>query len=680
LTTTNEPTSFSRKLTAENFEKWLGQRVFRVEIVWLFLAISIIIYTATFSYFTILKHYEFRTYAWDLGIFNQSFWTTIHYGRFFYSNVELLVNPSGSFFGAHFSPILLLILPFYAIDSSPQSLLVIQSFVLALAIIPLYKLTFWVSKYRFVGLFFCAIFLLYPPLQGMNWFDFHLQSFLPLFFFSTIYFLERQKWAPYLIFITLALMVEEHAALTVFFVGLLVAVQHRKHILSVLKTKKFKDTILLVTVVTLVFSAIWYLMTIWVRDAFFPVNPAFLSNFKASSNWSVLGVPDPVMIPFYIVRYPDRAFLALSYDSLLKTQYLAALFFPLAFTSFLKTKYLLPAVPWFVYSLFSNFYYYYIIYDQYPAYAVAFILVAAVYAVADHSSLSLRGLERRLTIIFLCTVIAFAFVSPLSPYAVFVSGGGVTPINQHEKLVHEVLAWIPANASIMTHNNLFPHVSSRINAYVVPSPVYADKKPESRNFTRKILGEVDYALVDIEADAYSSGVIFSLLRERDDFKVQVSGDGVMLFKKGFTGNETILAPYQGRYDHHSLILYSGELVPTAESSSDLVLHFNGSLGDSPMFWYGPRTLLPPGKYDVTLRLQVKGSNDLFTVNLCSDNGQSTIASETYSSTSPMTMAVWLNWKLQIVVNKPLLDFEVRAVNVSRNADIYLDYIQVETNP
>jgi len=249
LTATNEPTSFSRKLTAENFEKWLGQRVFRVEIVWLFLAISIIIYTATFSYFTILKHYEFRTYAWDLGIFNQSFWTTIHYGRFFYSNVELLVNPSGSFFGTHFSPILLLILPFYAIDSAPQSLLVIQSFVLALAIIPLYKLTFWVSKYRFVGLFFGAIFLLYPPLQGMNWFDFHLQSFLPLFFFSTIYFLERQKWMPYLIFITLALMVEEHAALTVFFVGLLVAVQHRKHILSVLKTKKFKDTILLVTVV-----------------------------------------------------------------------------------------------------------------------------------------------------------------------------------------------------------------------------------------------------------------------------------------------------------------------------------------------------------------------------------------------------------------------------------------------
>jgi hypothetical protein len=27
-----------------------------------------------------------------------------------------------------------------------------------------------------------------------------------------------------------------------------------------------------------------------------------------------------------------------------------------------------------------------------------------------------------------------------------------------------------------------------------------------------------------------------------------------------------------------------------------------------------------------------------------------------------------------------LDFEVRAVNVSRNADIYLDYIQVETSP
>jgi uncharacterized membrane protein len=109
-------------------------------------------------------------------------------------------------------------------------------------------------------------------------------------------------------------------------------------------------------------------------------------------------------------------------------------------------------------------------------------------------------------------------------------------------MINEVLTWIPANASVITQNNLFPHLSSRINAYAIPSPIYADKKPESREFTNRTLDEVEYALVDVKTDAFSSSVITSLMNERVDFNVEVTGDGIILYRKGFEGNETILTP------------------------------------------------------------------------------------------------------------------------------------------
>jgi len=100
----------------------------------------IIAYVAVFSYFTILKYCAFRSYAWDLGIFNQSLWTTLNEGRLFRHTLELFLNSSGSFFAVHFSPILFLVLVPYAALQRPETLLVLQSVVLAIAAYPLYLL------------------------------------------------------------------------------------------------------------------------------------------------------------------------------------------------------------------------------------------------------------------------------------------------------------------------------------------------------------------------------------------------------------------------------------------------------------------------------------------------------------------------------------------------------------
>ncbi|MEM3766527.1 MAG: hypothetical protein QXU46_05830, partial [Candidatus Bathyarchaeia archaeon] len=64
----------------KEIERILAYKIFWVDLSALIVALMICLYTIFFSCFTILKHYSFRTYAWDLGIFNQAFWFTVKYG------------------------------------------------------------------------------------------------------------------------------------------------------------------------------------------------------------------------------------------------------------------------------------------------------------------------------------------------------------------------------------------------------------------------------------------------------------------------------------------------------------------------------------------------------------------------------------------------------------------------
>lgn len=668
-----------RKISVENSEKILSTKIFKVDLGILLAGMAATAYTLCFSYFTLLNDYTFNTYGWDLGIFNQAFWTTLHNGKFFYYTAELIANPSGSFFGVHFSPILFLLLPVYALYPARQTLLVVQSLVLALGVVPLYKLVMHVLKSRFASLVFVLVYLMYPPLQGINWFDFHVQAFLPVFFFSAVYFLEKQNWKGYFLFIILSLMCEEHVALIVLFIGPLVALKYKDSLLPALKSKNFRNTIFLVSVATSALAVFWYLMTIWVRNAFFPIDPVFSAAFKGSMDWSVLGVQDPIMIPLYVLLNPAKAIIAFGYDFLMKIGYLLLLFGPLALGSFRAAKYLLPAIPWFIYALLSNYVPYYSILYQYPAYVIAFIFIAAVYSIKRDWIHNPKLARKYLIAILLCCLAASIIASPLSPAVALVHPGyGPKTVTPRDQLIHNVLAYIPSNASVLTQNDLFPQVSSRINAYALPTidPFWNVNASADKDFINALLGKVDYVLVDIKSDPFASSVVFSLLQEDSSFKVFVSADGVILFKKNYEENATILASYSVTYDYNNLALYSGELTTVNDSTRKMVLYFNGTVGYSPMFWYGPRSLLPPGTYDVTLRLRVNGTGQLFTVNICSDDGQNILLQKIFTINDFTSINTWQNQTFTINLGKPLVDFEVRAVAVSSHADIMLDYIEV----
>ena len=80
--------------------------------IWLW--VLVLIYIVTFSTLSVLKHDNFYSFTFDLGIMSQVMWNTAH-GRVFEISLDRPLDTPliGSYLGNHVRPILLLLAPFY---------------------------------------------------------------------------------------------------------------------------------------------------------------------------------------------------------------------------------------------------------------------------------------------------------------------------------------------------------------------------------------------------------------------------------------------------------------------------------------------------------------------------------------------------------------------------------------
>src|SRR3989344_2904457 len=175
---------------------------------------AILLYIAFFGVFTSLRHYNFQTQAWDMGIFEQTFWNTTQ-GRIMQNSLEEIPNH----LGIHMSPLLFLLVPGYALFPTPYFLLIIQTIAIGLGAWPLYLLSKKVLKRDDFPILIALGYLLHPSLHWINIFDFHeIAFFIPLML-AAFYFLEIRSWAWAGIFLALSASTKEDAILMVLFAG-----------------------------------------------------------------------------------------------------------------------------------------------------------------------------------------------------------------------------------------------------------------------------------------------------------------------------------------------------------------------------------------------------------------------------------------------------------------------------
>jgi len=540
-----------RGLTAEGLNNLLSKRVLRRDLSELIVYLLIVVYTVVFSYFTILKHHTFRSYAWDLGIYNQALWTTLKQGKLFYYTSELYFNPSGNYFGVHFSPILFLVLPVYAIRQTPETLLVLQSFIIALGALPLYWFARDSLRNKLVALGFSATYLLYPLLHGVNWYDFHLQSFLPLFFFLAMYYLKNEKWTKYFAFIILALAIAESVPLVVLFIGFYALWMYRKTLFATLKQKDLSDKKILIPLTTITLAISWLLIARLIQNTLFPIDPKFSNLYRALDYWRILGIQnDPLMMPFHIVLHPLKVFEALAYDAYLKLVFIVLIFGSLLFLP-LKSSISLITLAWLGPALLSNYQPYYMLGDQYPAYFIPFIFTAAVDGTKKQihtpNVTKYGAVVRNLLVL---GVILSLFASPLSPLLTtanlpipYFSGYYLPTITERTVAIHRIVELVPPNASVLTQNNIFPHFSGRINAYVCPLPRAVEYAPEDMDvYVDQLISKSEYVLVDMKTDWYGTSDLILSRIQKQNFGLFASADDntIRLYKRGYTEATTYL--------------------------------------------------------------------------------------------------------------------------------------------
>lgn len=190
--------------------------------------IIIVIITLLYIALSLLRHFHFRTYGYDLGIYDQTVWL---YSRFLYPFVTVeykfaLLN--------HFSPSLALFAPLYWIWSDPKVLLILQAIMMGASALPLD----WLAKKLNLPIYLRAILTLsYLTFYGYQFsinFDVHSIVFGTVLVPWLIWKIENKeyKWAAVLMAITLGM--KESFPVITFSIGLIYFLRGRRKVGSII--------------------------------------------------------------------------------------------------------------------------------------------------------------------------------------------------------------------------------------------------------------------------------------------------------------------------------------------------------------------------------------------------------------------------------------------------------------
>jgi uncharacterized membrane protein len=302
------------------------------------------------------RHWAFESRG-DLAIFDQGLWNTAN-GVFYRSS---LIGDL-SLFAAHFEVLPLVLTPLYLVAPSPLILLAVQAVMLAVGAIPL----FWIARGRLpdhpqLWTVFPIAYLAYLPLRQANRFDYHPGTLVPPLFLFALYFMERARWGPMILFLALAGLLKENMPAAGVSIGLYLLVARRRRRRG--------------AALAVLFAVWFYAGLAWVVPAFNPQGYLFLGNYAALGDdlSSILLAP---------LTAPSKVIAGLLTNGGWKLGYLLNVFGPLAFLPLLSPGGLFLGSPFLLQHLLASTRAQVSLSTHNAAEVVAFVFFAAVWGAA----------------------------------------------------------------------------------------------------------------------------------------------------------------------------------------------------------------------------------------------------------------------------------------------------------
>jgi uncharacterized membrane protein len=134
-------------------------------------------------------------HSYDLAIFEQAFSSAAHGFHIpFYESSDCVAKARCSFLIVHPSFALYAFVPIYFLAPSAFTLFAIRSVIVGLAALPLFVLTRRVTGSTGRGLLGAGLYLLWAPTLAGDLYSFHVESFLPLEFFTLVALWEAGRY------------------------------------------------------------------------------------------------------------------------------------------------------------------------------------------------------------------------------------------------------------------------------------------------------------------------------------------------------------------------------------------------------------------------------------------------------------------------------------------------------
>ena len=153
--------------------------------------VSALGYALFMSFYFVRWHYKLRTHNFDLSINNNLIFGGLH-GKFLESTVVFPTEPE-KYLANHAKFGTYLFLPIYALWPKPETLLVLQSFMLGFSALPLYGFARRHLSDAMAAVVALA-FLCYYPMHSANFSEFQNVPVATFFLFSLVWAAETRRW------------------------------------------------------------------------------------------------------------------------------------------------------------------------------------------------------------------------------------------------------------------------------------------------------------------------------------------------------------------------------------------------------------------------------------------------------------------------------------------------------
>jgi uncharacterized membrane protein len=456
------------------------------------------VFVAFFSAYLFAAHDAYLTHSEDMGIMTQALWTTTH-GALLHQTVCNIVSDNNclgdiSRLAIHFEPIMLPLALLYHVFPSPKTLQLVQALVVATGAWPAYAIASRRLGSHAVGVGFAAVYLLHASLDSAVTFDFHAVTLAAAFLMFAMYFMLTRQSAALVVAAVLAMSTKEEVALSVAVLALCVMFFQRRWRLGG---------------ALLALALVWVVLELRIMGAASPTS----AYSPTIGRYAALG-SSPVGILAYTATHPLAVLRTYVLDPA-RLRYVRALVAPAGYLALFSPLALVVTVPAMAINMLSNDPAMYSGFLQYPAESIPIVIFASIQGAGVIAGVGARGLAAlrrtrvargemwsrlgrvlgqmrltpRATLAGALVLAALAFAvhdqrdHPLTPLGKSFSWPQTTA---HTRAADQLVALIPADASVSAQSNLVPHLSNRRAIYLFP---YRDTS-------------ADYVLIDQKGERY----------------------------------------------------------------------------------------------------------------------------------------------------------------------------------